>query len=281
MPKQLVANHYVAVAMPKTYVFGVRAYGCNIQLESPCLELHWVLEKYILPSLPRMNLGLDEPHLQVRATQTADQFQISVENVVVTSGPSAMGLVSPLIKVLDDAVIEHLTTLRAVHAGAVLWRERVLLFPGATHAGKSSMVAELLRRGANYFSDEFALIDPEGNVHPYPRPLLLRNGRPTQTPVLAGELNAQVGDGPARIGCILALEYQPASCWNVAPIPQGDAVMTLLKNTPHHLAEFPDMVAVFQKAVAGVACYSGSRAEVVPAVDQILSLVETLPESSL
>ena len=48
-------------------------------------------------------------------------------------------------------MIERLTTLRALHAGAVVWNQRALLLPGATHAGKSSLVAELLRRGATYF----------------------------------------------------------------------------------------------------------------------------------
>ena len=109
----------------------------------------------------------------IRLDRVADQFQLSVDGVVVASAGRAISLVPDLIRALDDAVVQRLTTLRAVHAGAVLWGERALLLPGVTHAGKSSLVAELLRRGATYFSDEYALIDSEGRVHPYPRPLLL------------------------------------------------------------------------------------------------------------
>ncbi|MGA8731964.1 MAG: hypothetical protein WB608_24615 [Terracidiphilus sp.] len=261
--------------MSSTHVFGVRAYGCNIQMESPSLEAHLVLEQYILPSLPRMDIAADVPHIVVRVTEVDGQFQVFVGDQVVASASSAIGMVPPLIKVLDDAVIERLTMLRAIHAGAVVWNQRALLLPGATHAGKSSLVAELLRRGATYFSDEFALIDAQGFVHPYPRPLLLRNGRPIQSPVLPQEFNVPVGDAPAPVGWIFSLEYVPGTTWNVSSLPHGEAVLTLLKNTPHYLAELPDLVEVFQSAVAGAICFSGQRDEAVPAVDHILQLVES------
>jgi hypothetical protein len=147
------------------------------------------------------------------------------------------------------------------------------LLPGATHAGKSSLVAELLRRGATYFSDEYALIDAEGRVHPYPRPLLIRNGSPDQSPMHPDEYNASVGDAAAPIGWILSLEYLPACSWSIAPVSQSEALLNLLRNTPHVLAESPDMVQVFQRAVAGAACYVGQRPEAAHAVDKILQLI--------
>src|ERR1051326_5441095 len=42
-----------------------------------------------------------------------------------------------------------------VHAGVVGWQGRALLLPGRTMAGKSSLVAALVRAGASYYSDEF------------------------------------------------------------------------------------------------------------------------------
>ncbi|HTZ88733.1 MAG TPA: hypothetical protein VMA71_00250 [Alloacidobacterium sp.] len=191
----------------------------------------------------------------------------------MASASKVIQLVPDIIRALDETVIRSLTALRAVHAGAVLWDGKALLLPGATHAGKSSLVAELLRRGATYFSDEYALIDSEGRVHPYPRPLLLRNGCPEQLPVLAAECNAPVGTAPAPVGWILALEYRPASPWSVATVSQSEALLTLLRNTPHVLAESPEMVAVFQRAVATAHCYSGSRSDAAHTVDQILQLI--------
>jgi hypothetical protein len=259
--------------VPGEHGFRIRAFECDIRFATTCLEAHTILERYVFPSLPRIEFAAGQPDISIRLAPIADGVQLVVNDVVVASARNAACLVPDLIRVIDDAVIQHMTTLRAVHAGAVLWSGRALLLPGATRAGKSSLVAELLRRGATYFSDEYALIDAQGRAYPYPRPLLLRNGHAEQIPILPGECNAEVGDGPAPIGWILSLEYQPASAWKIAEVPQSLALLTLLQNTPHRLAESPEMVGAFQNAVAGASCYAGSRADAVHAVDRILQLI--------
>lgn len=258
---------------PSAYSFGVSAFGCNFRVETACLEAYAMLDRYIFPSLPRTAFAAGQPDIAIRMVRTAEQFELWADDVVVASAANTIELVPPLIRVVDEAVLQRLTGLRAVHAGAVVWGGRALLMPGSSHAGKSSLVAELLRQGATYFSDEYALIDAEGRVHPYPRPLLLRNGSPKQHPVLPGECNASVGNAPAPIGWILSLQYQPAGGWNIETIPQSEALMTLLRHTPHLLADSPDLVGAFQRAVAGAACYAGHRTEAAHAVGQILQLV--------
>src|SRR5277367_5919795 len=261
--------------MSSIYDFRVRAFDCTIQAATRCADAFAVLERYVFPSLPRTAGAVEKVDISIRVDRVADQFQLFVDDAMVASDSRAISLVPDIIRALDDAVIPRLTTLRAVHAGTVLLGGRALLLPGVSHAGKSSLVAELLRRGATYFSDEYALIDSEGRVHPYPRPLLLRSGRPEQAPVLASECSASVGDAPAPVGWILSLQYLPAGTWSIEPITQSEALLNLLRNTPHVLAESPDMVAVFQRAVAGANCYVGHRAEAVHAVDEILQLVDS------
>ena len=258
--------------MYRTHVFGVCAFGCRVQVQSACPEAYTILDRYVFPSLSRI-AGADEPDLLIRIARVGNQLELSVNDVVLAAASQAIRLVPDVIRVLDEAVIQRLTTLRAVHAGVVVWGERALLLPGVSHAGKSSLVAEVLRRGATYFSDEYALIDAEGQVHPYPRPLLVRNGGPAQLPMLPEECNAAVGDAPAPIGWILALQYLPDATWSVSPTSQSEALLNLLRNTPHILADSPDMVGAFQRAVAGAVCYAGHRADAVHAAGQILQLI--------
>ena len=151
-----------------------------------------------------------------------------------------------------------------------------MLFPGATHAGKSSLVAELLRRGATYFSDEYALVDSEGLVHPYPRPLLMRDGRPEQTPALAADYNASVGKDPAHVGWILSLRYQPQAHWNLTAVSQSSALLLLLQNTPHKLQESPEMLGAFRTLVSKADCFAGTRNDAVEAAEEILRLVDSV-----
>ena len=259
--------------MASTYGFGIHVYGCNVQVGSESSKTSTILDRYVFPSLPRLVSAADKPDVLIRLDDIADQSELSVNGVVTALGSDANSLVPELIRVLDEAVLERLTMLRAVHAGAVQLGERVLLLPGATHAGKSSLVAELLKRGATYFSDEYALIDSSGCVHPYPRPLLLRNGGPEQSPALPGEWNALVGERPAPVGWILSLDYLRKSMWSVAPVNQSEGLLILLRNTPHVLGESPEILRVFQRVAAGARCYVGRRGEAADAADHILQLV--------
>ncbi|HXC94116.1 MAG TPA: hypothetical protein VNU92_00370 [Edaphobacter sp.] len=253
--------------------FRVCVFECNVQVAADSPDTYAILERYVFPSLPRLNGTTVKPDISIHLTQGSNQFELLADDAVVASASTAIDLVPELIRILDDAVVGSLKTFRAIHAGAVLLGERALLLPGKTHAGKSSLVAELLRRGAIYFSDEYAVIDSDGHVHAYPRPLLLRNGSAEQSPVLAEECCALTGDAPATIGWIVSLEYVPGGNWSVVPISQSEAVLMLLRNTPHFFSESPKMVALFQRAVAKARCYTGTRAEAADAVSQILRVI--------
>src|ERR1051326_6942658 len=52
-----------------------------------------------------------------------------------------------------------------VHAGVVGWGGRALVIPGRSFSGKSTLVAALVRAGATYYSDEYAVFDAQGRVH--------------------------------------------------------------------------------------------------------------------
>ena len=252
--------------------FEVHAFNCKIRVETPSPELHEILNRYIFPSLPRVNCGSTTPDISLRVVADTDQFDLLVDEAKVASAADPMSLALGSIKALDEAVIRNLAKLRAVHAGAVLVGNKALLLPGSTHAGKSSLVAELLRRGATYLSDEYALVDSLGHVHPYPRPLLLRNGRPEQFPVLPGELNSRFARAAAPVGWVLSLKYKPDGAWSVGQVAQSEGVMMLLKNTPHALEESPELVSLFLRAVEGARCYSGIRGDALNAAEQILQL---------
>jgi hypothetical protein len=61
-----------------------------------------------------------------------------------------------------------------IHAGVVALGDRALVLPARSGGGKTTLVAALLAAGAAYGSDEFAVVDQHGFVHPYPRQLALK-----------------------------------------------------------------------------------------------------------
>jgi hypothetical protein len=257
------------------HTFDICAYGSRLRFKATDAESFSILNRYVLPTFPRIESATSEADLEIRIDRVAKAFQLSARGEVLSSAEAPIELVRDLIREIDETAVRRLTSLRAVHAGVVLWRGRAMLFPGATHAGKSSLVAELLRRGATYFSDEYALVDSEGLVHPYPRPLLMRNGRLEQLPVLAADFSAPVGKDPAPVGWILSLEYHPQAHWNLTAVSQGPALLLLLQNTPHTLEESPEMVCAFRNLVSKADCFAGTRNDAAEAAGEIFRLVDS------
>src|SRR6185503_15266327 len=81
-----------------------------------------------------------------------------------------------------------------VHAGVVGWKDRAILIPGVSHSGKTTLVDLLIRAGATYYSDEYAVLDARGRVHPFPRALGIRFPNSGESrKVRAEEIGAEVG----------------------------------------------------------------------------------------
>src|SRR5262249_10896677 len=62
-----------------------------------------------------------------------------------------------------------------VHAGVVGWKGKAIVIPGPSYSGKSTIVAALVRAGASYYSDEYAVFDARGRVHPFAKDLEMRD----------------------------------------------------------------------------------------------------------
>src|SRR4051812_39647054 len=95
-----------------------------------------------------------------------------------------------------------------VHAGAVAHGGKTIVLPGLSFAGKTTLVAALVAAGATYFSDEFAVLDEEGRVHPYPKALSVRNSDQIQVEHSVESLGGTAGDVALPIGLVAVTSYK-------------------------------------------------------------------------
>lgn len=253
--------------------FGIRAFDSYIRIQCDSAEMRDTLDRFLLPPLPRCEISGEAVDISIRIVEESGCFRTLVNEENISSDVTVNETALATVKALDDALIQRLKSIRAVHAGAVMLEGRALLIPGTTHAGKSSLIAELLRRGAAHLSDEYALVDEEGRVHAYPRPLLLRNGSSKQSLILPGDLNASFAMQPVSVGWILAVNYVPNAAWNIHEVSQGEAVMLLLRNTPHEMSQSPEMIDFFLRSAADAVCFAGERGDAVDAADRIIDLI--------
>ncbi len=162
-----------------------------------------------------------------------------------------------------------------VHAGVVGWRGRAIVIPGRSFSGKSTLVAALVRAGAAYYSDEYAVLDSRGRAHPFPRPLSLRPepgkaARRYPVEVLGGA----AGVKPLPVGVIVITRYRPGGRWRPRSLSPGQAALALLSNTVS-ARRHPELALTrLSRAMTGARALKGSRGEAEEMVDAILSKVD-------
>jgi hypothetical protein len=259
--------------------FSVSCLGIRLAVVTDSECAAEALDRYVLPWLPRTAIREETADRVVEVRRAGDGagLEVLVDGAVAGAAPSPLAAIPAVQRALDEAVVERQRDVAMVHGGVVAHGGRAILLPGPTLAGKSTLVAELVQHGAPYLSDEYALIDADGVVHPYPRPLLLRDGAGGARPRLATDLGGTVARAPMPAGLILGLSYAADAALILEPLSQADGVLLLLRNTPQILADQPWILGPLERAVRGAACYAGRRGEAREAAGAILDLAASVP----
>ncbi|MBW1810347.1 MAG: hypothetical protein JRJ87_19275 [Deltaproteobacteria bacterium] len=148
---------------------------------------------------------------------------------------------------------EHLL----LHAGALTFEGKGLIFPAAKGAGKSTLVAGLLSHGFMYCSDEPAAINFQSRkLIPLPRVIHIKDTSPLDRSIAEGSLSmAAYDDGPSdyparyalvgqdrvvrrpvELACILFPHYKPGGRAKLTPL-RGSQTAVRLARQALNLAE--------------------------------------------
>ncbi len=179
---------------------------------------------------------------------------------VVDAVPLAEGL-DRLIGLLHVSVSCLAEGFLFVHAGAVGWKGRAIILPGLSHAGKTTLVKALVEAGATYYSDEFAVLDDEGLVHPYARPLSVRDGAGNVTQQAVESLGGVSGTEPLPVGLVLALRYDRGAPWEPCELSPGQGALRLLENTVMARRRSEDALRLFGRIMQTAQAWQGERGE--------------------
>jgi len=149
-----------------------------------------------------------------------------------------------------------------VHAGVVGWRGRAILLPGPSHAGKTTLVAALVRAGATYYSDEYAVLDDSGRVHPYPRDPRVRGEDDRTRPVALATLGAvPAGRAPLAVGLVALARYRAGASWRPRPLSPGQGALGLLAHTVPARLRPERAMAALRGVAAQAPAWKGTRGE--------------------
>jgi hypothetical protein len=169
--------------------------------------------------------------------------------------------------VMDSAVRLRVAVLAPdhvfVHAGVVAHRGRALLLPGRSLAGKTTLVTALVRQGATYLSDEFAVLDAEGTVHPYLKPLSLRikPGSLAQWDAPVERFGGVAADRAFPAAIIAITRYERGAEWRPVRRSPANGALELLSNAVPARERPAQTLAAVRQASAEAMVLEGTRGE--------------------
>jgi len=149
-----------------------------------------------------------------------------------------------------------------VRAGVVGWQGHAILVPGGDSVGKTTLIAALVRAGATYYSDEYAVLDRQGRVHPFARPLRIREAsheRPRRC--LPDELGGRSGRKPLPVALVALTEYRPESTWRPHQLSPGRGALELITHTVMARIRVDATMETLTRTVADAVILKGRRGE--------------------
>ncbi|MEW6362066.1 MAG: hypothetical protein AB1477_08135 [Acidobacteriota bacterium] len=167
-----------------------------------------------------------------------------------------------------------------IHSGVVAVNGRAIVLPGDSYAGKTRLVAELIRRGAVYFSDEYAVLDEYGKVHPFERNLSMRpDGGHIPYEVEPEDLGAVRGKIPVPAGMLVLTKFEPGSIWKPEQISLGQAILEMVPKAIGVRNNPAFYLTVLNRTFKSATILKSLRSEAAETAERILEAFYKLPVS--
>jgi|CXWL01.1.fsa_nt_gi hypothetical protein len=213
-----------------------------------------------LQSMPASALRSDGVH-RLFSVIGGDEVRIFDKNGEVGRPSSLADAIDALRTEIQMDFAEMAPAHVVVHAGVVGWNGRAVMFPGHSYAGKSTLVAALVHAGATYYSDEFAVLDHDGRVHPYARPLGMRANGGRVWLQTAEQLGGRAGNDPLPLGMVVLTRYVREATWSPRIAPPGYAATRLMRQSLLMRRDPERAISILAAACSRVRCVRSERGE--------------------
>ena len=259
--------------------FCFESYGVSVAIEADSKSLIDLAEKTarsaLLGNLNEIDRLRVEQIFEIRLLSNGECTIIQNGESMATGEPDFKfwKYFNSLIRIL---VAEYCPSLVFVHAGVVGWRGKTLVFPGDSFAGKTTLVAELIKNGAEYYSDEYALFDADGLVHPFARPLSLRTDGKNidEKSIRVEDLGGKAALVPKPVGCVLFTKYNPKGEWDPQILSPGRGVMEVFMQTIAIRRNTEFAINILKNAFTSAIILKSERSDAVKFIPEFLEFVD-------
>ncbi len=246
--------------------FCFESYGVSVRIESNLQELLTEAESRIRRvMLERIRTGeLVEARLVFGLFLDHEGiYHLSRNREDVTQGDSKEKFFNYFESLLRISIGEFATSWVFLHSGVVGWKGKAIVIPATSYGGKSTLVAELVKKGAEYYSDDYAVFDKDGLVHPFPRMLSMRGieDEHAQTDISIESIGGTIGTRQIPVSCVLLTRYREDGVWHPVILTPGQAILEMVPHTLAVRRETEYALAVLKTVVSGAIVVKSERGD--------------------
>lgn len=251
------------------YALAFESFGLPAEVFTDDRELFESLPMALPPGwVPRDASGAGTRFGLARAgTITVDGFEL----MHIDGGPQAA--LSALSSALRDHIARNARTHTFIHAGVVSVDGEAIVIPGSSHSGKTTLVGELVRSGAIYYSDEYAAVNAYGLIDAYAKPLSIRTPESGHFGISTPVSQSQIGSEPTRAGLIVLTSYCPDAEWRPVALAPGEGAFALLQHTVAVRARPQQALRAARDVARDARVVSSLRGEASTVTDGLLEMV--------
>lgn len=257
------------------------AYGVRVGIDSNNALILEEIENHlpkIVPNEFKKLHGGELDHLFfINENTDAKIFEIYKNSERIEWWTDKNALLDYLNSQLRITVAEFAVSKVFLHAGVIGWKGGAIVIPGTSYSGKTSLVAEFIKHGAVYYSDEYAVIDERGLVHPFPKMLSIRGiiDEYTQKDFAPEELGATVGIEPLPVKLVLLTKFEKGAVWKPSKMKTGEGIMEILQHTIPIRNNPVFTLKVLKKMVSRAIIAKSSRGEAKQFVPVLMNFMKT------
>lgn len=246
------------------------AYGYRIRFEMELPEHQPIVRAVVLPDW----IKVDEQTFDClyRVGGADDVLHVTFQGDEIINGYNYWSGEDALRRHCQLHLASYCSRYVFVHAGVVKTDLGLILIVGCTWSGKSQLVDSFLKYGSTYFSDEYALLDSNGMVHPFPRPVRVRTSPIHYRFTPAADLGWRPDQHAERPRCIIFTHYKEGTEWEPRRLSTGEALLKLFESTVSaSLTPERDLLTLKACLDHNPICLHGPRGEAE-------ALIERLPD---
>ena len=259
------------------FIYGFTSYGINIGLIASSENILMKM-KNVVESLPLK-------HKEINSDLVGNKFQILeednelkfiIDGEFIDKSSNETHILKFLGKRLRLLVAEFAVSKVFIHAGAVSYKNKGIIFPANTYEGKSTLTTELLKAGCLYYSDDFAVLDENAMLHPFPKKISLRgtDGKYDQIDFPVEHFNGQIATEPVEIKFILFTEFEKDFIWKPIHLTQGMGMLEIIPHTIPINFNTKFSLKVLQKLVYRAIITKSKRGEAKDLVSKLLKCID-------